>query len=412
MSARGDSDKKKRKAYYRKCAAASKRQRLSCDSSYAKGKSVPKALAPGMTGYIVTCNKRESSALMDAFRLLNDALHRFEECKSAAPDDITKNGHTSVNSETSDDHVNNGQEQTTTKESDKSPSGSNDEDEDILSQLQRENANLTEDTNSATDVTTHETNQDSSKAARTFSFYSVRSGVSNCLFILHYPNTICAADLACSIFEHLLETQESQSRNVLRLMPVAGTCHASPTELERCVQTLWATFLKRSSPAGSCQATVTEGNNCSLKATPDCSTLAQTDSQATLPGSEDNAKSELGVPLPDDFHRLCPNVPPQLARTSTIEGPKTYLVMFKARNYDRLSREVAMNTVVSAVRTVDSTWSVCPDSPSVMIFVNVFRNVACVSFLENFDRYRKYNIAELLLPPSNAAQAAKEESPN
>ncbi|KAF7234130.1 hypothetical protein EG68_12390 [Paragonimus skrjabini miyazakii] len=89
-------------------------------------------------------------------------------------------------------------------------------------------------------------------------------------------------------------------------------------------------------------------------------------------------------------------VPSQVAEQATLEGPKTFLVLFKARNYDRLSRDNAIEATVDAVRAVSPSWRISPHSPSVMICVNVLRSVACISMLEHFDRYRKYNIAELL----------------
>ncbi|TPP65065.1 hypothetical protein FGIG_10197 [Fasciola gigantica] len=82
-----DPNKQKRKAYYRKCAAQSKRPHLNGKpGSNASG--APKNLQPGMVGYLVTCNLHERLATMEMFRLLNDALKRVSSAAQKFDEDV------------------------------------------------------------------------------------------------------------------------------------------------------------------------------------------------------------------------------------------------------------------------------------------------------------------------------------
>ncbi|VDP87262.1 unnamed protein product [Echinostoma caproni] len=384
---RGDADKRKRKAYYRKCAASSKRAHMDCGVG-PKQSNIPKHLQPGMTGYLVTCNQHERFATMEIFRLLNDALKRVcPESRSASDCESTVKNNT-VPMEASDLTVSSSvpvdDRTDITNKSDDSDDG------DILKQLRQENASVGADP-TVTNSMRH-------------SFYAARSGVSNCLFITHFAESAVPNELVHSIFEHMLRNQVVESRHVLRVLPVAATCHASGPELSRCVRVLWASFIGHL--VNQVKSINTEKKEQS----------EQTESEETTSKSDGELLEKLKPPInPSDssVHPLCPRVGLPRARQETLDGPKTFLVSFKARNYDRLSRDTAIESTVSAVRGLDSSWRICPADPSVMIFVNVLRNVACVSLLEDFNRFRKYNLAELIPPvaskPSTESDLCTEE---
>ncbi|KAA3670041.1 tRNA acetyltransferase TAN1 [Paragonimus westermani] len=350
-------DKRKRKIYYRKCAAAMKRQKLTGTVDGTNFiPTTPKSLTPGMTGYLVTCNQKERFALLEAFRLLNDALQRCSGHDSSERP-TASNVSDLPGDQRSSPSLNVGKEE------------AEEEDDDILAQLKRENVNG--------DITP---NINKSVPPR-FSFYSVRSGVSNCLFVLHYADNFSPTALANSVFEHLLSTKVPNSRHVLRLLPVAATCSANASDINACVKKVWSGFLKITIPPDVKGYAVPVGQR---------GTNEQSVGNDSVRPCDQQSNSEC-------LHRHCPTVPSQVAEQTTLEGPKTFLVLFKARNYDRLSRDNAIEATVDAVRAVSPSWRISPHSPSVMIFVNVLRNVACISMLEHFDRYRKYNIAELLV---------------
>ncbi|TPP65064.1 hypothetical protein FGIG_10196 [Fasciola gigantica] len=224
-----------------------------------------------------------------------------------------------------------------------------------------------------------------------YSFYATKSGVSNCLFILHYARS-CPNALVNSIFEHMLQTRVVESRHVLRVLPVAATCHASAAELARCFRILWSAFL------GQEKSVNTKEQN--RKESKDETVNSDSNFVDACEGPEDEKKKTISS---NCVHSACPPVELPHARPNTLHGPKTFLVAFKARNYDRLSRDTAIETVVSTVREIDASWRICPTTPSVTVFVNVLRNVACISLLEDFDRFRKYNLAELISPVSNTS---------
>ncbi|CAH8668441.1 unnamed protein product [Dicrocoelium dendriticum] len=344
-------DKKKRKAYYRKCAISNKQQCLvrSSDAETSSQRRPLKQLRPGMTGYLVTCNRQEKRALSEAYRLLNDALKRCQpmilsvgSVDALHPENNQPTEQPSVHNQTADD---------------------SDSDADVLTQLRRELAQSS--TNS------------SENTANPYFFYSVKSGVSNCLFVVHYAECTCSAFLCHNIFEHLLSVGVSESRSLLRLLPVDATCSANPAEISKCMKQLWINFIRDDSVLS--QQTAPH--------------VGKEEVQSLEHNSTDSVVS-------DCIHSLCPKVPPQRATAATLHGSKTFLVLFKARNYNRLPREEAIDAVVSAVCGVDASWRVCPSSPTVIIFVNILRNVACLSLLENFGRYHKYNVAELFTQPN------------
>ncbi|KAG5444297.1 THUMP domain-containing protein 1 [Clonorchis sinensis] len=345
-------DRKKRKAYYRKSAAACKRQKMaSHEDPDRPAQNIPKSLESGMTGYLITCNQKERSAMLESFRLLNDALSRITSSPIISPS----------GTQTSECP----QLQYCPKPPQTSPCDGDDEDDDILSELRRENADTDKPLGSG--------------SSTRFSFYSIRSGVSNCLFLIHLSESASAGDIVHSIFQHLLGTKVPQSRYVLRLLPVAATCQANCVDLKQCIRKLWTAFLGTTSVNSATPAAVTHA--------PDNSDAAET-KITNNSCSRDPSSSVL---------RFCPNVPPQRAKEQTMNGPKTFLVMFKARNYNLLSRDNAIEATVSAVQSVDSSWRISPSAPSVIIYVNVLRTVACISLLEDFDLYRKYNVSELLV---------------
>ncbi|TGZ63657.1 hypothetical protein CRM22_006800 [Opisthorchis felineus] len=346
-------DRKKRKAYYRKSAAACKRQKMAnLEDPDQPAQNIPKSLESGMTGYLITCNQKERSAMLESFRLLNDALSKITSSPIIFPPE--------TGTQTSDCS----QLHHCSKPPHTAPCDGDDEGEDILSELRRENADADKLVGSG--------------SSTRFSFYSIRSGVSNCLFLLHLSESASAGDIVHSIFQHLLGTKEPQSRYVLRLLPVAATCQANCVDIKQCIRKLWAAFLDTTSVNTATPVTFTHA--------PDNSDAAEIEVTKTS-SSRDPSSS---------VHRLCPNVPPQRAKEQTTKGPKTFLVMFKARNYNLLSRDNAIEATVSAVQSVDSSWRISPNAPSVIIYVNVLRTVACISLLEDFDLYRKYNVSELL----------------
>ncbi|KAA0185469.1 hypothetical protein FBUS_07571 [Fasciolopsis buskii] len=374
-------NKQKRKAYYRKCAAHSKRLRV--DGKIDLHSSVvPKNLQPGMVGYLVTCNRHERLALMEIFRLLNGALKQVLSVpENSCQDDVNKKSLSSgsgvIDAAESSTPEQLSIEPPSAALNDKNSNNNGeevDDDDDVLKRLRSENAPT-----EAGSVTT---------SAIRYNFHAIRSGVSNCLFVLHYAQP-CPNVLVNSIFENVLHTRVIESRHVLRVLPVAATCHASSAELMRCVRILWTAFIDQMDLSINREWTPQGSKDETLRS--DSMTISD-------PSHLDEKKTITSSCI----HNLCSYVDLPRARPDTLNGPKTFLVAFKARNYDRLSRDTAIETVVSAIRGIDSSWRICPTTPSVTIFVNVLRNVACISLLEDFGRFRKYNLAEMISPTSNA----------
>ncbi|VEL17359.1 unnamed protein product [Protopolystoma xenopodis] len=108
-------------------------------------------------------------------------------------------------------------------------------------------------------------------------------------------------------------------------------------------------------------------------------------------------------------------IPSQRALPSTLQlssDERTFLVAFKARAYDRLGRVATIDAVVDAVRRADPSWHVNPTDFKVLIQVNVLRSIACISLLERFSEFRKYNLAEMAAPTSQFKEKTSFEPPN
>ncbi|KAH8865407.1 THUMP domain-containing protein 1 [Schistosoma japonicum] len=335
--------KKKRKAYYRKCAFASKKPRS--DNSNNNKSSLSNSLQPGMTGYLLTYNRQERSALIETYRLLN---HTLDEISSEI-----LNSHENETNE-SNDAVNKvgalvaSKPPTTCDENDRDR-------DDLYAQMLREN------------YPNHTSNSRSK-----FSFYSLKTHVSNCSFILHQTGLVSAAELCRRVFERLLSTSNAESRYVLRLMPVVTTCRSDLLSLQSCVQQAWSKFLGLSS----------------YELTAKCSSEVEVP-QNQLPTEEtESSKHQVSV-----LH-----VPTQTACESTLKGPKSFMIIFKSRGFKAITRDDAIRHTTVAIKSVDPSWHICNSTPSVVVSVTVLCKVACVSILENFFKYRKYNIAEVCSP--------------
>ncbi|CAH8573930.1 unnamed protein product [Schistosoma turkestanicum] len=290
-----------------------------------------------MTGYILTYNQQERLAHIETYRLLNHTLdevlverHESEACKN----DSHVNANILFGSKPSD---------TVTNEK-------NEDADDLYSQLVRENCS-----------------NDPSNSKGKFSFYSLKTHISNCSFILHQTNLLSAAELCNRVFERLLSNSNAESRYVLRLMPVVKTCRSDLQSLQNCVQQAWSNFLKLPS--------------CEIEVPPD------------QPSAEKNESNN------DESSIL--HVPTQTACESTLKGPKTFMIMFKSRGFKAISRDDAIHRTIGAIKSVDSSWNICNSSPSVVISITVLCKVTCISLLENFFKYRKYNIAEVCSPSLN-----------
>ncbi|KAK4476186.1 hypothetical protein MN116_001400 [Schistosoma mekongi] len=335
--------RKKRKAYYRKCVFASKKPRS--DNSNNNMLSLPKSLQPGMTGYLLTFNRQERFAHIETYRLLNHTLDEISGETLKSHEDETNESNDAVNAVSA---LVGSKPPTTCDEND----GDTD---DLYIQMLRENC----------------PNYTSSSRSK-FSFYSLKTHVSNCSFILHQTGLVSAAELCRRVFERLLSTSNAESRHVLRLMPVVTTCRSDLPSLQSCVQQAWSKFLGLSS--------------CELSTK--CSPEVEISQEQLFTEETESSKHQIFVS----------HVPTQTACESTLKGPKSFMIIFKSRGFKAITRNDAIRHTIEAIKSVDPSWHICNSSPSVVVSVTVLCKVACISILENFFKYHKYNIAEVCSP--------------
>lgn len=310
--------KRKRKGFYRRCAAGERRakERLleaasSGDAAEPSNRPRPtKHLEPGMTGILISVNnKEERQALVEAYRLLNEAHERL---------------HGKVHEE----------------EETKKPEDADEEEEDIEAALRAE------------------AKDDAVGGGLKFIFNGIKTGVANCAFVLNQSEKSSSAALVHEVFRHILETSGASCRRILRFQPVMATGRPDKADLRALVKRAWPIFW--------------------------C--------------NEDAAEKPLCL--------LCRQVPLQRAslidkQLTSPEGRKlSYMVAFRARNYDNLSKQDAVMAVMVAMQEVARDWSPVCVGADLVISVDVLRNVLCLSFLESFSDFAKYNIRELAAPKS------------
>ncbi|VDM32277.1 unnamed protein product [Hydatigera taeniaeformis] len=296
--------KKKRKAFYRRCAAGERRAKqrlLEVSRSAIGGAPSTKRLEPGMTGILLTCvNKAERQALIEAYRLLNEAHERL-------------NG--------------------TRRSEDKAVAVSDNEDLSIASALIKE--------------------MKSDSTSSQYTFYGVKTGVSNCTFVLNQSADSSSADLVYEVFRHVMASREANSRHVYRFQPVLATCRPDRDDLRILMRKAWKIFWN----------------------------------------SEDTFED--GRPL----CLLCSKVPFQRARfvkkDDSGDTKKHFMVNFRARNYGKMSKAEALMAVIDIMREVAPDWSPVCAGADLVISIDVLRTVLCLGFLEKFSTFSKYNISEI-----------------
>uniref|UniRef100_A0A0R3W2K4 hydroxymethylbilane synthase n=1 Tax=Taenia asiatica TaxID=60517 RepID=A0A0R3W2K4_TAEAS len=301
--------KNKRKAFYRRCAAGERRAKqrlLEASGSGVTGAPSTRRLEPGMTGILLTFNnKEERQALTEAYRLLNEAHKRL-------------NG--------------------THLSEEKADSVSDENDLDISLALVEE--------------------MKSGFTTSQYTFYGVKTGVSNCAFVLNQSADSSSADLVYEVFRHVIASGEANSRRVLRFQPVMATCRPDKDDLRILIHKAWKVFWK--------------GAN----------------------------SFEDGKPL----CLLCSKVPLQrvkfVKKDDNGDAKKYFTVNFRARNYGKMSKVEAVMVVIAAMQEVAPDWSPVRAGADLVISVDVLCTVLCLSFLEKFSAFAKYNISELTSPSS------------
>lgn len=164
--------KKRKKAYYVKCALNKKFK-------------ASRSLQPGMRGFLLTCNKHERESVGEAYNILNEyadnlygphkVLTEGDEAAAATPDD--------------------------------------DSDEDIDAKLKRELGIL---------------KQEKKSDKR---FMQVYCGANNCVFIkTDLPDPV---ELVHAIYTDLYATKKARARYILRFLPVSGTCRTDEDAMQK-----------------------------------------------------------------------------------------------------------------------------------------------------------------------------------
>lgn len=306
--------KHKRKAFYRRCAAGEQRakQRRLEAMGEAEGKMPIRKLEPGMTGFLFTSNNKDiHQAQVEVYRLLNAANSRLNESKE---DNTSEKG-----------------DRDETKR--KSDVDEDDDDVDFASALKEE---LKAD----------------SKPNR-YTFNGVKTGVSNCGFVLNQSELSSSADLVNNIFEYTLENRQADTRHVLRFQPVLGTCRPDVSDLGALLRRAFKAYWDRS-----------------------------------VEDFED------GEPL----CLICPKAPLQRAKfikkPDSDENKLYFTVNFKTRNYDKMKREDAVMTVIGVMHEIAPDWTPITHGADLIISVDILCNVLCLSFLEKYSDFAKYNIQE------------------
>lgn len=228
---------------------------------------------------------------------------------------------------------------TTTEPQETDPRNESDDDDDIAATLRQE---LTE-----------------SKASK-FLFYAVKSSVSNSQFILNLSEKSSSSELVHEVFRNVLHTGKACSRRVLRFQPVVATCRPDVADLKAIVKSAMRNFLSISSPSEE------------EKQPPLCSQCPSAPSQ----------RAAFLTPLEENSDE------------SKIKK-RGFTVQFRSRNCDRLGKADAVSAVIIGMQDVAPDWKPVCAGADLVISVDVLCNVLCLSLLEKFIEFSKYNLQQL-----------------
>ncbi|KAL7054453.1 hypothetical protein AAHC03_026037 [Spirometra sp. Aus1] len=195
-----------------------------------------------------------------------------------------------------------------------------------------------------------------------FLFHAVKTGVANCLFVLNQSNNCSSAQLVHEVFRHVLASGQANSRRILRFQPVAATCRPEVTDLKNLVRHVWCDWLH-------------------------------------LPTEHPTSDCRVHADVPPQRMAFVAR-PPEVSDGDDLGErrsvkPFTFTVNFKSRSSDRLSKPDAVAAVIAAISEVSPDWSPVCAAADVVVSVDVIRNVACLSLLEKFTEFWKYNLYEL-----------------
>ena len=93
---------------------------------------------------------------------------------------------------------------------------------------------------------------------------------------------------------------------------------------------------------------------------------------------------------------LCSQQLEKFFKDNEFEDEVTYSTIYKIRCNNLLNRDIIYTCVNKALKELKPNAKVDYDNPKIVINVNVLIKICCLSILTNFNKYKKYNINELL----------------
>ena len=76
------------------------------------------------------------------------------------------------------------------------------------------------------------------------------------------------------------------------------------------------------------------------------------------------------------------------------KDPISYCIQCKVRNNNEVKRQEVIDNVVPVVKRLRPQWTVDFDAPKLIIDFEVLQKSVCLSFLNDYQRYCKYNLIE------------------
>jgi len=91
------------------------------------------------------------------------------------------------------------------------------------------------------------------------------------------------------------------------------------------------------------------------------------------------------------------------------KDPISYVIQCKVRNNSDAKRLELIESVVNVVKKVRPEWKVNFNSPKLTIVLEVLQKTCCISFLNDYDYYSKYNLVEFAKKCINKLNSNKNE---
>lgn len=213
-------------------------------------------------------------------------------------------------------------------------------------------------------------------------FQQVTTGIKNVLFIRTKLGATGNLSIMDAILDDIKSGVKRGSRNIMRMMPIIGTCKVDQDKLNQLASQCLVPFLGTVKITSQVDDQVTNAKDDSLDGPDELDKNGKSDV-----GNEDVDEAVGNEDVDDAVKKeSSPAVPASPPPT------RTFNVDFKARHNGSLDRHTTLRQVSNVVQGLDDRNRVDYDDPHFTIAVEILGKTACLALLKQYKANKKYNL--------------------